>query len=57
MATLFAIYRSAAPTSVPDGAVGNDRYSVGSPGVGAVAPDFALPNVTGTTPATIGVAP
>lgn len=49
LAALFLIYHSATPaasTPSPDNA-GNDRYSIGSPGVGAMAPDFALPNVTG----------
>ncbi|MGI8814139.1 MAG: peroxiredoxin family protein [Pseudonocardia sp.] len=55
VAALFAIYRSATPHAGPDSAGGNDRYSVGSPGVGALAPDFALPNVTGA--ANVGAAP
>jgi peroxiredoxin Q/BCP len=49
LVALFLIYHSATPatgTTSPDNA-GNDRYSIGSPGVGAMAPDFALPNVTG----------
>ena len=49
LAALFLIYHSATPatgTTSPANA-GNDRYSIGSPGVGATAPDFALPNVTG----------
>ncbi|MCH6165246.1 redoxin domain-containing protein [Pseudonocardia alaniniphila] len=51
---LFAIYR--ANTGTATGAA-SDRYDVGSPGIGAVAPDFLLPNVTapagtGGTPAT-----
>ncbi|MDQ2708693.1 MAG: peroxiredoxin family protein [Actinomycetota bacterium] len=51
---LFAIYRSATPHAGAPSTGGNDRYSVGSPGVGALAPDFALPNVTG---AGVGAAP
>lgn len=39
---LFAIYRANAGGGGP----ASDRYDVGSPGIGAMAPDFALPNVT-----------
>lgn len=45
---LFAIYRSATPPPGGASASASDRYSVGSPGIGAPAPDFALRNVTGT---------
>src|SRR5882757_382932 len=44
---LFAIYRTATPQPGAASAAASDRYAVGSPGVGALAPDFALPNVTG----------
>ena len=44
---LFAIYRTATPRPGAASAAASDRYAVGSPGVGALAPDFALPNVTG----------
>lgn len=48
---LFAIYKSNS-----SGAAGaGDRYDVGSPGIGAVAPDFLLPDVT--APAAAGGAP
>jgi peroxiredoxin Q/BCP len=40
---LFAIYRANTGTAT---GTASDRYDVGSPGVGAVAPDFLLPNVT-----------
>ena len=49
LAALLAVYRSATPdtgtTATTSG--GHDSYSVGSPGIGAAAPDFALPDVTG----------
>jgi peroxiredoxin Q/BCP len=47
---LFAIYRSATPPAGGASAStsASDRYSVGSPGVGALAPNFVLSNVTGT---------
>jgi peroxiredoxin len=46
---LLVTYRSATPgagTKAPASG-GHDSYSVGAPGVGATAPDFALPDVTG----------
>jgi peroxiredoxin len=51
---LFAIYQA---NSAP-GAPGTDRYQVGSPGIGELAPDFLLPDVTapaaaGGLPATV----
>jgi peroxiredoxin len=52
VAGLFAIYR--ANTGSATGAA-SDRYDVGSPGIGAVAPDFLLPNVT--APAALGGTP
>lgn len=48
---LFAIYKS----NSSGAAAPSDRYDVGSPGIGAVAPDFLLPDVT--APATAGGAP
>jgi len=63
---LFAIYRSATPSTASTSGAGStsatggasDRYAVGTPGVGAVAPDFALPDATapartGGQPATV----
>lgn len=47
VAALFAIYRSATPPPSEASAGASERYSVGSPGIGAPAPDFALRNVTG----------
>jgi peroxiredoxin Q/BCP len=44
---LFAIYHSNSREAA--GAAASDRYAVGSPGVGAVAPDFTLPNATAPT--------
>lgn len=51
---LFAIYRA----NTGGDLAASDRYDVGSPGVGAVAPDFTLPDVTapaasGGSPATV----
>lgn len=51
---LFAIYNS----RTTGDAVANDRYDVGSPAIGATAPDFLLPDVTapaapGGLPATV----
>ena len=48
---LFAIYQS---NSSGAGAV-SDRYDVGSPGIGAAAPEFALPDAT--APAAAGGGP
>ncbi|MGI8720913.1 MAG: redoxin domain-containing protein [Geodermatophilaceae bacterium] len=39
---LFAIYRANTTSDAPAG----DRYDVASPGIGAQAPDFQLPDVT-----------
>lgn len=41
---LFGIYHTNSRTA---GTAASDRYAVGSPGVGAMAPDFTLPNATG----------
>jgi peroxiredoxin Q/BCP len=52
LVALFSIYRSAGHSTDSTGAAasaGGDRYTIGSPGVGALAPDFTLPNVTGAT--------
>jgi peroxiredoxin Q/BCP len=46
---LFAIYRTNPATAA--GGTASDRYATGSPGVGAAAPDFVLPNATAPTPA------
>lgn len=44
LVALFAVYRSEEHSAAGGGpAGGGDRYAVGSPGVGAMAPDFALP--------------
>jgi hypothetical protein len=48
---LFAIYRA---NTTGEGAA-SDRYDVGSPGIGAAAPDFLLPDVT--APPTAGGGP
>ena len=49
LAAVLVIYRSATPdtgaTATSSG--GHDGYSVGAPGVGATAPEFALPDATG----------
>lgn len=56
---LFIVYRSnsAADTGA---AAGSDRFDVGSPGIGAMAPEFTLPDVTappaaGGGPATVAL--
>lgn len=41
---LFAVYQSNSANTTSSAA--SDRYDVGSPGVGAPAPDFTLPDVT-----------
>jgi len=48
---LFGVYHTASRTAggAGGGAPATDRYSVGTPGVGATAPDFALPNATAPT--------
>jgi peroxiredoxin Q/BCP len=56
---LFGVYHTATRTAGgPGAAPASNRYSVGTPGVGATAPDFALPNATapagpGGAPATV----
>lgn len=42
LVALFAVYTS----STSGDAAASDRYDVGDPGIGATAPDFALPDVT-----------
>jgi peroxiredoxin len=46
--TLWTIYHTSSRPSAAagDGAPASNRYAVGSPGAGATAPDFALPNAT-----------
>jgi peroxiredoxin Q/BCP len=46
LVALFAVYHSASRGAGAAGSGGGDRYAVGSPGVGAPAPDFALPDAT-----------
>jgi len=62
---LFIVYRanSAAAAAAGTGAgagAGSDRFDVGSPGIGATAPEFTLPDVTappaaGGAPATVAL--
>lgn len=54
LVALFAVYTS----STTGDTVASARYDVGDPGIGAIAPDFALPDVTapaaaGGLPATV----
>lgn len=55
VAVLYGVYHSASDGSGGSGgAPASDRYAVGSPGVGAMAPEFTLPNATpGVQPATV----
>ena len=52
---LFVIYRMSTTASSAASGAARDRYDVGSPGIGATAPDFLLPDVM--TPATTGGQP
>ncbi len=50
---LYGVYASANGPAAGD-APASDRYAVGSPGIGELAPDFALPNATAPAqPATV----